>query len=497
MKTKILLIITATAIFSNNYAQAAQWVKTFDGTSTLGATGTITFDDWGFTGPAGRTAVDFDPVNGFGANPLDPTGGIGQIQHVITTGPDGLAPAGPEYLPGYTPGVPYTEDILGDLSSGGPYPNSNMDSAVSFFQWGYTTAPGSTFNNMQIDYDGDYHIAKDDMTFEVYNYFDYNQVGTTGSLPDGTYPTSLAFRPYTLSDAKGWCGSVLASHPNAHEVMAGQVVFDIAFDVYFQLAPGVYSYMSTEIIPGFEMRSYGDISVNITTSGGGIQVMNARAVVNNTDPVANGASVAVGSPVGDPDLWHNKVSFMGADVIPNGTLESGYTGTCGVLTSRWASGNTGPSEKKYETLIPGIADADSCVAAGGEWEGNAFSGFAFILRADAQRVIDYFDEAVYGPDPMVTDTDGDGVLDYLDNCTVVANASQLDTDGDNYGNACDADFNNDGFVNSLDIGLFKAMFFGGPSEADINGDGNVNSLDNGLFKGMFFQVPGPSGLVPS
>jgi len=98
---------------------------------------------------------------------------------------------------------------------------------------------------------------------------------------------------------------------------------------------------------------------------------------------------------------------------------------------------------------------------------------------------------------MITDTDGDGVLDYLDNCTVVANASQLDTDGDNYGNACDADFNDDGFVNSLDIGLFKAMFFGGPSEADINGDGNVNSLDNGLFKGMFFQVPGPSGLVPS
>ena len=498
MKKKFILsIITATVIFPN-YVQGAIWTRTFDGTSTLGATGTIKFDDWGFTGPGGRTAIEFEPINGFGANPLDPTGGIGQIQHVITTGPDGLAPAGPDYLPGYSPGVPYTEDKLGDLSSGGPYPNSNMDSAVSFFQWAYTSAPGSTFNNMQIDYDGDYHIAKDDMTFQLYNYFDYEQIGTTGGLADGRYYTKLAFKPYALSDAKGWCGSILASHPNAHEVMAGQVTFDFAFDVYYQVTPdSAYSYMSTEIVTGFVMRSYGDIAVDITTSGGGEQILNARAVVNNTDPVANGASVAVGSPVGDPDIWHNRVSFMGADVLPVGSEASNYTGNCGVLTTQWAAGDTGPNSKKYERLIPGIPDEAACIAAGGQWEVNAFAGYAFILRADAVRIIDYFDEARYGPDPMITDSDGDGVLNYKDNCTLVANAGQQDTDGDNYGNACDADFNNDGFVNSLDIGLFKAMFLNpGDSEADLNGDAIVNSLDLGLFKGMFFSEPGPSGLVP-
>ncbi len=497
MKTKFTLsIITAMAIFPN-CVYAAEWVETFDGSATLGATGTIKFDDWGFAGPGGRTAMDFNPINGFGANPLDPAGGVGQIQHVIVTGPDGLAPAGPDYLPGYMFGVPYTEDKLGDLSAGGPYPNSNMDSGVSFFQWAYTSAPGSTFNNMQIDYDGDYHIAKDDMTFQLYNYFDYEQIGTTGGLADGRYYTKLAFKPYALSDAKGWCGSILASHPNAHEVMAGQVAFDFAFDVYYQFAPGSYSYMSTEITSGFKMRSYGDIAVDITTSGGGKQVLNARAVVNNTDPVANLASVAVGTPVGDPDLWHNRVSFMGADVLPVGSVESGSTGNCGILTSKWASGQIGPTSKKYETLIPGIPDKDSCIAVGGEWAVNAFAGYAFILRADAERVIDYFDEAKYGPDPMTLDTDTDGVLDYKDNCTMVANAGQQDTDGDKYGNACDADFNNDGFVNSLDIGLFKSMFMNtGDSEADINSDGIVNSLDLGLFKGMFFQVPGPSGVAP-
>jgi len=366
--------------------QATQWVDTFDGSTTGGATGNITFDDWGFTGPNGRTAKDFNAVNGFGQNALDPTGGIGQIQHVVTTGPDGL-----------TPDAPAT--IYGDVGSPNVYTNANVDSAATFYKWGYTSPPGSTFNNMQIDYDGDYHVAKDDMSFSFYNYFDYQQVGTTGGLADGTYPTKLAFQPYALSDARGWCGSVLASHPNAHEAMAGQVTFDFAFDVYFQLSPGVYSYMSTEIVSDFEMRSYGDITVDITTAGGDQQLMSARAVVNNTDPTSNNAMVD-GAPVGDVNTWHNKVSFMGADVLTTGSTDSGYSGDCGIVTASWAAGDRGPGVKKFDTLISGVADASACTAAGGEWQSHAFSGYAFILRADADRTIDYFDEAVYGPDPM-------------------------------------------------------------------------------------------------
>ena len=60
---------------------------------------------------------------------------------------------------------------------------------------------------------------------------------------------------------------------------------------------------------------------------------------------------------------------------------------------------------------------------------------------------------------MSQDTDADNVLDFMDNCTMVANTTQQDSDGDDFGNACDSDFNNDNQVNSLDIGLFKSMFF--------------------------------------
>jgi hypothetical protein len=181
---------------------------------------------------------------------------------------------------------------------------------------------------------------------------------------------------------------------------------------------------------------------------------------------------------------------MGADVIPGGAGQ----GDCGIQTPEWIAGQRGPGIKRYESLIPGITNATACTAVGGTWQTAAFAGYPYILRADGMRFPDYFDENVYGPDPMTLDSDEDGVMDYTDNCTDVANTDQQDTDGDNYGNACDADFNNDNFVNSLDIGLFKQMFFiSGDVEADMNGDQIVNSLDLGLFKARFFQAPGPSG----
>jgi len=100
-------------------------------------------------------------------------------------------------------------------------------------------------------------------------------------------------------------------------------------------------------------------------------------------------------------------------------------------------------------------------------------------------------------DSVDPNDDNDGFLDVDDNCTLVANDGQQDIDGDNYGNACDADFNNDGIVNSLDTGLFKVDFFTtGPQVTDLNSDNIVNSLDLGLFKKRMAAPPGPSGLVP-
>ncbi|MEO1576046.1 MAG: hypothetical protein AAFU65_13960, partial [Pseudomonadota bacterium] len=68
-----------------------------------------------------------------------------------------------------------------------------------------------------------------------------------------------------------------------------------------------------------------------------------------------------------------------------------------------------------------------------------------------------------------------------------------DTNGDGYGNACDADFNDDCVVNVIDLGIMRTVFFTDDGDTDLNGDGVVNVLDLGLLRTQFFGAPGPSG----
>jgi hypothetical protein len=102
------------------------------------------------------------------------------------------------------------------------------------------------------------------------------------------------------------------------------------------------------------------------------------------------------------------------------------------------------------------------------------------------------------------DVDSDGITDSADNCLLVPNGPlnsdtgdnpQQDSDQDGYGNACDADLNNDCYVNAQDLSLFAQVFESSNSEADLNADGYVNSLDLGLLRSLYEQAPGPSGIT--
>lgn len=96
------------------------------------------------------------------------------------------------------------------------------------------------------------------------------------------------------------------------------------------------------------------------------------------------------------------------------------------------------------------------------------------------------------------DSDADTVGDVVDNCTLVVNPDQRDSNGEGFGNLCDADFDNNGVVNFLDLGHMKSVFFSDTDEdVDMNGDGTVNFFDLGLLKGQFFKAPGPGsgGLI--
>ncbi|MFK8013928.1 MAG: hypothetical protein AB8G17_00630 [Gammaproteobacteria bacterium] len=100
-----------------------------------------------------------------------------------------------------------------------------------------------------------------------------------------------------------------------------------------------------------------------------------------------------------------------------------------------------------------------------------------------------------GPGGNEPDSDGDGVTDDIDNCTLVDNAAQIDSNADGFGNACDADLNDDCVVNVVDLGLLRTVFFSDDADADLNGDGVVNVIDLGTLRSVFFAPPGPSGVT--
>jgi subtilisin family serine protease len=99
----------------------------------------------------------------------------------------------------------------------------------------------------------------------------------------------------------------------------------------------------------------------------------------------------------------------------------------------------------------------------------------------------------------IQDRDGDTIYDIFDNCVDVPNGpsqppSQLDTDGDGIGNACDADFDQDGSVSTNDFASFLADFGGPGGATDADGDGVVTASDFALLLSQLGQGPGESGL---
>jgi Tol biopolymer transport system component len=100
---------------------------------------------------------------------------------------------------------------------------------------------------------------------------------------------------------------------------------------------------------------------------------------------------------------------------------------------------------------------------------------------------------------VVAPDDGDGVPAGTDNCTEVANPLQGDADDDGFGDACDCDFDQNGFCNISDYDLFVRDLAEGVDNGagtDMNEDGVVDAADQALFFAGFARgEPGPSAPV--
>ncbi|MFK7885961.1 MAG: thrombospondin type 3 repeat-containing protein [Gammaproteobacteria bacterium] len=97
---------------------------------------------------------------------------------------------------------------------------------------------------------------------------------------------------------------------------------------------------------------------------------------------------------------------------------------------------------------------------------------------------------------LAADDDNDGIANVADNCLARANPDQRDTNFDGFGDACDADLNNDCVVNVLDLGIMREQFFQtGELDADLTGDQMVDASDLARMRSAFFLAPGPSGMA--
>ncbi|MCC7259187.1 MAG: hypothetical protein IT486_12555 [Gammaproteobacteria bacterium] len=175
-----------------------------------------------------------------------------------------------------------------------------------------------------------------------------------------------------------------------------------------------------------------------------------------------------------------------------------------------SSFNGAATLRNLDLAVMDVADASSPVTVvSSTGSADNTENVYIVVSANAQYVIRVshpattafsFDYAVAWQ--LLPDADADGAHDGKDNCSAVANGpllpdgggnSQRDTDGDGYGNRCDADLDNSGFVNAADLGIFKLRYLTADPHADFNGDGFVNAGDLGIFKQLYLRPPGPSG----
>lgn len=225
----------------------------------------------------------------------------------------------------------------------------------------------------------------------------------------------------------------------------------------------------------FEIRVVGDFAVE-GLAAGGLQMLFDPAVVRidefqfslAVDPAFScpGAVLCPDAPAGTFSIvWG---VFPPPDLIAPGTGPTEMARL--TVTALAATPGTTLSLIDFSSFTSG-------------WYGSGFNAIAVPELVGAFLQIDA---------DTVPDADFDGVPDSADNCTIVANPDQRDVNADGFGNACDADLNEDCIVNAVDLGLFRQVFFSTDPEADLNGDGVVNPVDLGILKALFFMPPGPA-----
>ncbi len=212
------------------------------------------------------------------------------------------------------------------------------------------------------------------------------------------------------------------------------------------------------------------------TDGGALEGWDRRTITVNAAPTVSLAAPPDGSVFNEGD----PITFVGsATDLEDGDLTarlSWYSTVDGPIGSGGAFTRT--------DLTPGVHFVTAMVMDNGGLPGWAQLDLEVLVGCG-------------GPD-----ADGDGLADSCDNCINAANPTQTDSNGDGYGNACDADYDDDGVVGITDWGILAPAF--GRTCADPAWDPDLDSdddcvigiIDFGVLGSSFGGAPGPSAFAP-
>ncbi|MEO1574580.1 MAG: proprotein convertase P-domain-containing protein, partial [Pseudomonadota bacterium] len=255
-------------------------------------------------------------------------------------------------------------------------------------------------------------------------------------------------------------------------------------------------------VTGDNTCGVGDVSTTFSFETANIIcITSGDAIPDNTaSGLDSTGNIAASGSLNDLDVSLNVTHTYVGDLIATLTHED--TGTSAVFYDRpgvpastfGCSGNDIDATFDDEATVPVEDECQNAPAIGGTFipsnplsvfDGEDLSG-TWTLNISDNAGIDTgaLNEWCLIPAtaPVAADSDGDGIADDVDNCTLAANPDQTDSNGDGFGNACDADLNNDCVVNVVDLGLLRSVFFTADADADFNGDGIVNVVDLGWKK---------------